>query len=38
VTLRAEIQTTLRGVIDMLGETWQYRRMTCGNTHLRILA
>ncbi len=30
MTLRAEIQTTLRGVIDMLGETWQYRRMTSG--------
>lgn len=28
--MRSEIQAALRGVIDTLGETWQYRRLTSG--------
>jgi predicted deacylase len=30
VTLRADIQASLRGVIADQGETWQYRRLTSG--------
>lgn len=36
MTLRDDIQASLRGVIDSLGETWQYRRLTSGPaTHTR---
>jgi len=30
MSLRADIQTALRGVIADLGEAWEYRRMTSG--------
>lgn len=30
MSLRSEIQSALRGAIDTLGETWQYRRRTSG--------
>lgn len=30
MSLRSDIQLSLRSVVDSLGETWQYRRMTSG--------
>ncbi len=30
MTLRDDIRESLRDVVDLLGETWQYRRLTSG--------